>query len=457
MALPTNAKKRTGFWWKVLLGALLLGLLWRVRGTNGWGSSWGLLNAGFVFYLYLNFALDRRSYVGLPLMSLSALAFMLTCPAWGTYLNQITGILSVASPAGETLDYEISPLSGVAMMMLLGFGLASVYGVLLGRGFGKTAWRFRDYAAVLLVFVAADLAAKASLSHGILRLVEPQAVTAFTDALKNAGETGNAYGAYMAHFSAVSWAKKIAGTAGRNYFSSVGTISLVVAAVAVLPTVRFFVKDRYAAKTGALVCGAFAFGITVSDLFFFFANGGYHGEQGFSLPEGFAAWSLWEYFTGFIAGGIITAFLLKTAGREENTETLLSRVPQKPARIFSFALAVVGGIGLSLVRPVLERTKMSVPGIAAAAALAVLIFVVSFAYYKKRGYRLETADLRLLSPALCLVFTVYMFIVYFFVGKEPNYTGIGQAHNILVTGSAAAVAAGCIARLVSIKRKGNLE
>ena len=33
--------------------------------------------------------------------------------------------------------------------------------------------------------------------------------------------------------------------------------------------------------------------------------------QGFSLPEGFAAWSLWEYFTGFIAGGLITYFILK--------------------------------------------------------------------------------------------------------------------------------------------------
>ena len=35
----------------VLVGALLLGFLWRVRGEHGWGSSWGLLNAGFVFAL----------------------------------------------------------------------------------------------------------------------------------------------------------------------------------------------------------------------------------------------------------------------------------------------------------------------------------------------------------------------------------------------------------------------
>ena len=37
----------------ILLGALLMGLLWRVRGEHGWGSSWGLLNAGFVFTMFL--------------------------------------------------------------------------------------------------------------------------------------------------------------------------------------------------------------------------------------------------------------------------------------------------------------------------------------------------------------------------------------------------------------------
>ena len=445
--------KQSGFWWKVLLGALLLGLLWRVRGTHGWGSSWGLLNAGFVFYLYLNFALDRNSYAGLPLAALSALAFMLTCPAWGTYLTQITGILSVTAPDGETLAYEISPFSGVMMMLLLGFGLASVYGVLLGRGFGKRPWRFKDYAAVLLVFIVVDLTAKASVSHLILRAVEPQAVTAFADALTGAGVSGSPYGAYLSHFSAVSWAKKIAGTAGRNYFSSVGTISLAVAAVAVLLTVRYFVKDRYAAKTGAVTCGAFAASITLSDLFFFFAEGGYRGAQGYALPDGFAAWSLWEYFTGFIAGGVITAFLLKTAGREENTEHLLAKLPEKPRRALAFTLAVVGGVGLNIVRPVMERTDMAAGGIAVGVVLAVLILVFSVFCYKKRGYHLENADLRLLSPALCLGFTVYMCILYFFVGKEPQIAEIGQAHTILVAASAAAVCVGCAVRLVQIKTK----
>ena len=64
--------------------------------------------------------------------------------------------------------------------------------------------------------------------------------------------------------------------------------------------------------------------VVLPGTFFFFAEGGYHGAQGYALPGSLAAWSLWEYFTGFFAGGIVTAFLLNTAGRAENTLVLLT-------------------------------------------------------------------------------------------------------------------------------------
>ncbi len=426
----------------ILLGGLLLGFLWRVRGTGGWGSSWGLLNAGFVYALFLNFAVKKEKGVSLPLLTLCALAFMLTCPAWGTQLNQITGVLSVSAGDGDPVLYEISPVSGVIMMLCLGFGLASVYGVLLGRGFGTKAWRLRDYALVLLVFIAVDLLAKATVSHGLLKLIEPQAETAFLDGLREAGISGGAYKVYLSHFNAVSWAKKIAG--GRHYFQSVGTLSLAVSAVAVLLTTRFAVRDRYAARTGAVTCSAFAFSITLSDLFFFFDNGGFRGAQGFTLPEGFAAWSLWEYFTGFFAGLAITAWLLKTASLAAPAETLLRKLPEKPGTAAGFLFWVVGGVGINTVRPVLERLDGAAAVIAAAAVgLAVLAAVLVF------RKKLIKTDARRLSPLFCLLLVCWDLAVYLFIGKAgyPNIRTIGQAHNLLAVFSAAAVAAACAAVL----------
>ena len=430
-----SAAARIGY---ILTGALLMGFLWRARGTNGWGSSWGVLNAGFVFLLFLQFAVPKRSKAGLPLVALSGLSFMLTTPAWGTLLTQITGVLNVSDKAGNEAVYAISPVSGVIMMLCLGFGLAGVYGIMAGRCFSEKEWRIKDYAAVLITFLLVDLLAKATVSHLLLKLIEPQAVTAFSDGLAKAGLPDGAYAAYMRHFSSASWAKKIVG--GRNYFSSVGTLSLTVSAAASLLTARFFVKDRFAAKTGLFVCGAFSFAITVSDLFFFFGSGGLGQAQGFTLPEGFAAWSLWEYFTGFIAGGLITAFLLQSAPSGEVKQTLASRFPARFSEIFCFLLAVVGGLGINTVRPLFVRLQNVSTAVAVivSAAAAALVLIGALLYKKKTGTHLHSADMNALAPALTVFFTLYIFLVYMFVGR-PEISSVGQLHNILMCVSAAAV------------------
>ena len=153
-----------------LTGALLMGFLWRARGTNGWGAAWGLLNAGFVFTLFLTAALRRRKGPSLRLISLAAFSFMLTAPAWGTLLQQITGILGGA-PEGAAPVY-ISPAAGLMLMALMGFGLAAVFGVLLGRCFSAKAWRWQDYIVLLAVFFIVLYGAKASVAHPAVRLLQ---------------------------------------------------------------------------------------------------------------------------------------------------------------------------------------------------------------------------------------------------------------------------------------------
>lgn len=71
----------------VLIGALLMGLLWRIRGETGWGAAWGLLNAGFIFTLYLICLMGGRKKFGLGWLSITAISFMLTTPAWGAVIR----------------------------------------------------------------------------------------------------------------------------------------------------------------------------------------------------------------------------------------------------------------------------------------------------------------------------------------------------------------------------------
>jgi hypothetical protein len=422
-----------------LTGAFLMGFLWRVRGTGGWGAAWGLLNAGFVFTLFLTAAMRHKKGPSLRLIALASFSFMLTAPAWGTLLNQITGVLG-GLPEGADPVY-ISPFTGVLLMALMGFGLAAVFGVLLGRCFSDKPWRLRDYLVLLAVFLVVMYGAKASVAHPVVKLIQPEAAGQFQAGLTAAGIDKTPFGAYLAHFNAEGWAKKIDG--GRHYYACVSAVSSALAAAACILTARFFVKDRIAARIGAVVCGAFAFSITLADLFFFFANGGYHGEQGFSLPANFAAWSLWEYFTGFIAGGIITALALRFAPREDTKETLLAKLSPKPLGALTFILCCVGAIGLNIVRPILRRMKDSpylIPAVIVAAVLAVAFCLV---LCRKFGFSFERADAHRFPAMLCFTLVAYIFIVYMFVGA-PEIGNLHAVHNVLVAVSFAVCEAAAV-------------
>ena len=434
--------QRPSFWLSVLLGAVVTGFAWRVRGTGGWGAAWGLLNAGMLLTLYLLAARGRRDGASLPLVAAAAFSFMFTAPAWGTLLTQITGVMTVTYAAGEQTVF-VSPLSGVVLMLCMGFGLAALFGVMLGRVFSGKAWRLRDYAAVLVVFLIVAYGAKASVAHWLVKLIQPQTVEAFQKGLVEAGIEKTPFAAYLSHFNAEGWAKKIAG--GRHYYACVSAFSSALGSAAAILAARFFAKDKYAAKIGLAVCGAFAVSITVADLFFWFGSGGYHMEQGFTLPQGFAAWSLWEYFTGFFAGGIITAVVLKTAPDVPAQEPLQQKLPEKPRLVFGYALCWVGLIGLNAVRPLQRRldenTALMIAGIVIGVAA---VLAVSLLLHKRCGWYLQKVPMDLFSPALCAAFVVYDTVVCLFISTdEPVIRSMDQLHNILVVISCAAVTIFC--------------
>ena len=422
----------------ILLGALLMGLLWRVRGEHGWGSSWGLLNAGFVFTMFLVVVKGSRQKLDIGWLSLTALTFMLTTPGWGTLLSQITGIIYDAEDwFNGGSDVYTSVGSAIFLMLCLGFGLASLFGIMLGRGFSEKQWKIKDIIILLAVFYITDLIATAVISPFILNAVQPEAAQLFEQGLKIQGIDGSAYEVYMEHFKDVSWAKKIDG--GRNYFQSCDVITATIKAIASLVVTRFIIKDKVSAKVGLVVCSAFAIGITVADLFFYFGNGGYHELHPSYLPEFFYAWGCWEYFTGFIAGGIITAFILKLKPQNDVPELAFINVPEKPKAILTFILGTLFMIGVNIVRPVLVRFEDS--DFMIIATVIAVVFAVGFVavLVKIYGFNASKIDIEKYYSFLLLFFVAYINIVYLLIGT-PDCTHLfangGLQHTMAILSAA---------------------
>ncbi len=426
----------------ILIGGLLLGFLWRLRGSRGWGSEAGVFNAGFIYLLFITTVLGERKKLDLGWLSLTAMSFILTVPSWGTVVNQITGIIRETEVEGaEHFFRYISPLSGAFMMCCVGLGLAGLYGILLGRGFSSHQWKLKDFLIVIGAFLIFDVISKASVSHWIVQLIQPEAVELFEEGLEIAGIEGSAYKVFMQHFADISWGKKIIG--GRNYFSEIQAVSSAIRALGAILAARFIVKDKVAAKVGALVCGAFGLSITVSNLFFWFANGGYRQLGAHYEGDFLYAWSCWEYFTGFIAGIIITAVLISLKKTEDVPEGAFLNLSEKPKKILVFLAGFIGTIGVNLVRPVARRFEESTDTIKIIAIISavVLTAILIALLVKKGGINAEKSGMAWLAGILLPLFVAFMSLSYFFVGSEEHraIVEVFTLHNILVIISALSV------------------
>ena len=423
---------------QILLGALLMGFLWRIRGTNGWGSSWGLLNAGAIFSLFIATIIGDRKKNSLMWIGISSLIFMLTVPTWGTFLDQITGVLSSSYIGADGVElgnvpvaYFIPQWEAVVIMLILGFGLATLWGIMVGRSLSEKQWKIRDLVLLIAVFMAAMYASRASLAHTLAKLIQPEAISLFEDGLGfKEIKFDSVYQIYMKHFDDMSWAKKITG--GRNYFALVETISIAIGGIVAMLTTRFVIKDKRAANMGFITSCAFAFAITVADLFFYFFDSTY-GAIG--TVENIAAWSCWEYFTGFLAGLIITAAVVvyKNKLGADVREKAFSTVPAKMSDLLTFLLGFVVVLGINIVRPVLDRledTSFHIPAIIIALIGAVIFIVLSI---KKNGVDLEYTTQKAYSYKALLVMMVYMFCIYMFTdftNGGANITSVSSLHNI---------------------------
>jgi len=430
----------------VAMGAFLMGALWRFRGEHGYGASWGLLTCGMVFLLLVFALFGFRRKINILLYSLTAAAFMLSTPGWGTLNGQLTGILDsgVAGENGQPLRVFISPLSGLFMMLCLGFGLAAVFAFMLGRFFSDRPYRWKDMAIVLTVYFAVKYVTRAALSPAILQLAEPQAVDLFALGLQKAGISGTPWQVYLLHSFDHPWAKDIHG--GRNYFTSINTIASAITTLAVWLTMRFALKDKTGGRIMLGICATFAFAITFADLSLFFANGGYHMEHTYDLLYKLSGWGMWEYFTGFFAGGLLMLLFVclpfeRLAASAQTEEPFTANMPGRLYGLLSFLFTFGLCFSSTLVRPVASRYEDTVYHIPLYAGLSAVFLIVMLLIAKKRGAGLRGVDFRRFCVyALPFFFTAHV-CIYMFIGTPDtqHFRHTGDIANKLVLTSFAAV------------------
>lgn len=341
----------------VITCALMTGFMWRVRGDHGWGSMWGMFAVGVMLILFIYAVFGDRKKMNYEILPLSVLLLGITNGGWGTLNSQMEGYLtSTAAFTGEEAArlVEIDPVHGLYMMLFLGFGWMPLFAFTVASMFSKKEYKLKHYIILIAVFYAVTYIFKFSLSHFILEAIHPEAVSFCKEGLADRGIDLSPMMAYIKEFGSASWAKKI--PFARNYFTSIDVMSAAFGALFTSLAALVVLKDRFTALISFLINAVCSLSITVADVFLIIDS-----DRGILPPVGEVplwiknpAWSLWEFFTGFLLGGGIMLILVLLPKKyiEEESFTPSLPIKNRPLHyIYSAGALYTFMLSLTLIRP----------------------------------------------------------------------------------------------------------
>ncbi len=286
----------------VLMSGILGGFMWRTRGAGGFGSMWGMFAVGVMLTLVIFAFYGNRKKISLEALPIAILLLGITNGGWGTLNSQMGGYLGSTVPfSGQELEtvVSISPWSGLAVMLLLGFGWMPLYSMFIGSLFSKKQYKILHYITLIAIFYAVVFLFEFVVAHYILPFIHSPAVEMFKKGLADVGFEGSPMMAFIKNLGNESWFKKI--PFGRNYFASIRVISYSAAALVLSLATLIGKRDKATAFISFAINLISAFSITLADVAMiiesdagFFAN-----INAPAFFEKLNAWSLWEYSTGF--------------------------------------------------------------------------------------------------------------------------------------------------------------
>ncbi len=342
----------------VILGTLAGGFMWRCRGESGFGSSWGLYSVALILILIIyNFYGNKKGFK-FEMIPIGAFLAGLGVTGYATVIEQLAGVIyNDVTPTGEVVYCPVDKFSGLYIILIMGFTLVPLFAFFVGSLFSEKEYKLYHYVIMAAIFFGVSYICKASVSHFILKAINPDQVNYAAEGLKAAGhDYSSPMMAYMKHFAGRKWSQTV--PFFENYYMSVEHISdfIAVIAIALYPLIAF--KDKLTCCV-TLVINAFVSVATtaLSSLISVCFRSGFF--EGITVPrclENGAGWGIWEYATGASVGFItmlVIALMPKKYTRQGNPDkkplfesNKLNFIFNTVAGVFIFALVPWRAIGI---------------------------------------------------------------------------------------------------------------
>ncbi len=269
----------------ILMGAILWGFAWQIRGNGTSDPSVVIL----LFLLFLSIHYSPRQKFDLIIFALATFVFGMLRTGWGTFVAQ-AGIPSlypghivsdVAENArGEGFDIVVQWWQGYFWLFIVGLSWASFPSLIFGGYFfTKFKYTLRDLAVGVVLFIAGRYVG-GYIAELLIPVLAPQAY----------------HEIYLT------------GLSKRNYQSMYGNLATTLAIIPVLLYIYFQIKDKGFVKRSIIVMVIFGIGLSGAAIWHPIGR----NYPQWQLP----AWSLWEYFSGFIIGGLIFWFYSRLSENE---------------------------------------------------------------------------------------------------------------------------------------------
>lgn len=428
----------------VLACACMTAFMWRLRGSHGWGSMWGMFSVGATLILFIFAFFGNRRKMNYEAIPFGIILLGITCGGWGTLNSQMGGYLDSGvafSTAEEVSTVAISQYSGLAIMLLLGFSWMPLFAVYIGSLFSKKKYSIWKYLIIVAVFYVVAIGFQFSVSHFILPKINPQAVEGFKLGLSDKGIELSPMMAYIKNLGNMSVLKKI--PFGRNYATSIVVISRAVAGFVCSLVALTAFRDKLTGLVSFGINLVSAISITIASVPMISGS-----DRGFlankQLPEFFTgeAWQMWEFFTGFFLGFGIMLILVCLPEKALNGEgkfkekSFFSKTAIRYlygsllVLFFPFGVLLARPLGMRIGELLFEMNKIGNQDTAEAIAMiaALVVSLIICLIIGKKNYL--DKGLQVPVPSRCEDFCskslpVYFFanaIIYYFAGSESVIT-----------------------------------
>lgn len=305
----------------ILLGALLVGFGWHIRGSGTSDPTIVIL----MLVLFMGIIFSPRNKNNFLVFGLIVLIFRVMRRGWGTFVGQVTGHLAgndviIGTETSINYDVLVPAWQGYFWLFIVGLAWAGLAALILG-GYYFTSKKYSyKHLTIMVIIYVISFFLFLLIATFLIPLIAPDAY----------------YNVYVNL------------QLERNYISMRDNLAFALAIIPVLIYIILAKKDYYFVKITVFIMLIFGFAFALADIW------QYIGRT--NLDLGLPFWSLWEYFSGFIVGALLMLMFFKISDsrwQESDNDIGFYPVDTPLKKIIYFGIAHVGlflyGIQVSLI------------------------------------------------------------------------------------------------------------